>query len=386
MSARTKTPAMWERLVGQERAVGLLRGAVESGTVGHAYLFVGPQGVGRELAALALAASPNCPEGGCGACTVCERVLRRAHPDVITVAPEGAQILVEQVREVRALAHRSPFEGKTKVVIFEDAHRLNPAAANALLKVLEEPPGDVVFLLVTGSPEDVPETIVSRARRVDFFPLGPAAIATVLTDQHDVDEQTAEWAARTGGDLSTALRFVKDDAAPSRRAGHLELPGRLVRGGPGEALRAAAEITKEADAAAAALGARHKEELARAVEAFGEGRGSSAVRKRIEDRHKREQRRRTTEAYDSALRDLQSFYRDVLLLGAGVSEEQLVNREIAERLARAAGVADPAWLTWALLRIEETRRALERNVVPQLALEALFMELGTPRARAAARA
>ena len=122
---------MWDRLVGQERAVGLLRDAVASGTIGHAYLFVGPQGVGRELAALALAASLNCPDGGCGDCAVCQKVLRRAHADVTMVAPEGAQILVDQVREVRQIAHRSPFEGTTKVVLFEDAHRLNPAAANA---------------------------------------------------------------------------------------------------------------------------------------------------------------------------------------------------------------------------------------------------------------
>ena len=384
MSAR-KNIAMWDRLVGQERAVALLREAVAGGTVGHAYLFVGPQGVGRELAAIALAASLNCPDGGCGACIVCEKVLRRAHPDVTTAAPEGAQILVEQVREIRMIAHRSPLEGKTKIVIIEDAHRLNPAAANALLKVLEEPPGDVVFILVTESPDDLPETIVSRCRRVDFFPLGPRAIARVLEEQHSIDERTAEWAARTGGDLSTALRFVKDRDAPSRRAAHLELPGRLVRGGPSEALRAASEITVEAEAAAAALAGRHKEELARAADVFGEGRGSGTIRKRIEDRHKREVRRRTTEAYDSALRDLASFYRDVLLLGAGVSAEQLVNKEMAERLERAAAAADPAWLANALERIEDTRRALERNVGAQLALEALFMELGTPRARAGAR-
>lgn len=381
----TTTPRMWERLVGQDAAVRTLRDAVASNAVAHAYVFVGPQGVGRELAALALAASMNCPDGGCGACDTCAKVLRRAHPDVHFIAPEGAQILVDQVREVRATAYRSAFEGPAKVFTFEDAHRLNLSAANALLKVLEEPPGDVVFVLVTEAPEDLPPTIVSRCRRVDFFPLGPAEIVRVLVEQHDTDPAMAEWAARTGGDLSTALRFVKDPGAPSRRAAHLELPGRLVRGGPAEAVRAAAEVSAAAEVQAAALASRHKEELARYLESFGDARGTAAARKRMEDRHKREVRRRETEVYDSALRDVASFYRDVLLAGAGAPEAVLVNTEMADRLERAAAVADPAWLVWALERIESVRRALTRNVQPVLALEALFMELGTPRARVTAR-
>ena len=385
MSARAqKEPAMWSRLVGQETAVRILKDAVTSGAPGHAYLFAGPQGVGRELAAAALAASLNCPDGGCGACDVCARVLRRSHPDVYTIAPEGAQILVDQVRAVRENAYLSPYEGRVKIFIFEDAHRLNPAASNALLKVLEEPPADVVFVLITESPEDLLPTVVSRCRRVDFFPLAPGEIERVLVTQHDADPSLASWAARTGGDLSTALRFVKDPGAPDRRRGHLDIPGRLVRSGPAEAVRVAAELAEEASTAVAALAKGHKEELARHLDAFGDARATGAARKRMEDRHKREARRIETEVYDSALRDVASFYRDVLLAGAGVPDEALVNVEMAERLRRAAAVADPAWLVSALERIEETRRSLARNVQAVLALEAIFMELGTPRARAGA--
>jgi DNA polymerase-3 subunit delta' len=312
-------------------------------------------------------------------------VLRRAHPDVYLIAPQGAQILVEQVREVRQNAFRSPVEGAVKVFVLEDAHRLNPAAANALLKVLEEPPGDVAFVLITESPEDLPPTIVSRCRRVDFAPLGPAQIARVLVEHHGADPTVAAWAARTAGDLSRALRFVKDPEAPERHSAHVEIPGRLVRGGPSEALRVAAELAGEAASAAAMLAKRQKEELTGHADVFGEGRGSAAARKRIEDRHKREARRRESEAYDSALRDIASFYRDALLLAAGASTDTLVNTEMAERLRRAATAVDPAWFVAALDRIESTRRALARNVQPALALEALFMELAAPRTRATAR-
>ena len=384
MSAREKTPAMWSRLVGQDAAVKLLRDAVATDGVGHAYLFVGPEGVGRELAALALAASLNCAEGGCGACTVCEKVLRRAHPDLHTVSSPGAQILVEQIREMRRTAHRSAMEGQVKVFLVEDAHRLNPAASNALLKVLEEPPADVVIVLVTSSPEDLLETIVSRCRRVDFKPLSPDEIARILIEQHDTAGELAVWAARTAGDLSRALRFVKDPDAPTRRGGHLEIAGRLVRGGVAEAVRIATETTEEAKRAGELLAARHKEELTRYAEYFGDARGTATARKRIEERHKREIRRRETEAYDSVLVDVASFYRDVLLLGSGAGDEVLVNIEMRDRLERGAAAADPAWLVWALHRIESVRRSLARNVQPALALEALFMELATPRARRSA--
>jgi DNA polymerase-3 subunit delta' len=377
---------MWERLVGQETAVRALREAVATGTSSHAYLFAGPDGVGRVLAALALAASLNCDEAGCGTCDVCTKVLRRAHPDVWITEAEGAQILVEQVREVRQAAHRSAMQGRAKVFIFEDAHKLNLSAANALLKVLEEPPAGVVFVLITGAPEDLPETVVSRCRRIDFSPMGLHAIERVLIDHHDADAETAAWAARTGGDVARALRFVKDPEAPARRDAHLSIAGRLVRGGIAEAITAAAELSREAAAAAAGMAAQHKEELARFAEMSGEARGSGAARKRLEDRHKRELRRRETEAYDSALRDAASFYRDVLVAGAGGGTESLVNREWDERIARASAVADPAWLVAALDRIEEVRRAVGRSAQPALALEALFMELATPRARATAAA
>lgn len=376
-----KAPAMWARLAGQDHAVSLLRDSVAAGETSHAYVFVGPEGVGRTLAALALAASLNCPEGGCGACDICARILRRVHPDIHVIAPEGAQLLVDQVREVLHSAARSPLEGRVKTFIFEDAHRMNPAAANALLKMLEEPPGDVLFVLITASPEDLLPTVVSRSRRVDFSPLGPRAIASVLVEQHGADPERAAWAARTAGDLSTALRFVKDPDAPARHAAHLEIPGRLVRGGVAEAVRCAAEIAEEASSAAASLGKRHKEELKVLSENTGDARGTASIRKRLEDRHKREQRRRETEAYDSALRDVAAFYRDVLAAAAGAPDEALINVEIADRVRRAAGVADPAWLLQAVRRIDTVRLDLTRNVVPLLALESLFAELGTPRAR-----
>lgn len=376
---RAAPPPMWERLVGQEAAVGVLRDALAAGAVGHAYLFVGPEGVGRRPAALALAASLNCPQGGCGECAVCGKVLRGAHPDVHLVVPEGSQILVDQIRGgstdrgVIPEAFRSPIEGRTKVFVIEDAAQMNLHAANALLKVLEEPPADVVFVLVTADADALPPTIVSRCRRVDFVPLGPEAIRRVLISHHGFDAERASWAARVGGNLARALRMAHDPEAAGRRAQHAALPRRLAAGGLAEAVRAAEEIRREAEAAAGALRAQHEREVEEQAEVLGEGRGTAAVRRRLQDRQRREARRAELDAYLYALDDLASAYRDVLLLSVGADADLLVNPDAAGARGRRP---DPSPALRALEGIEAARIALERNAAPRLTLEALFMDLG----------
>ncbi|MBI4730306.1 MAG: DNA polymerase III subunit delta' [Acidobacteria bacterium] len=371
-------PLMWDRLVGQEAVVRALRAAAEQDALGHAYLFAGPQGVGRMPAAFALAASANCPERGCGACPVCRKVLRRAHPDVHLVAPEGAQILVGQVRAVREEAFRSPIEGRTKVFVVEDAERMNAAAANALLKVLEEPPAGVLFVLITEAPEDLPPTVASRCRRLDFAPLGSAQVREVLAGHHGIDPDLAEWAGRVAGNLARALRLARDPDAPALREAHLELPGRLARAGPAEAIRAAGEVKAESVAAVAKLRATQEAGAKEHAEVFGDGRGTAAARKRLEDRHRREAKRREMDVYEEVLSDLASFYRDLLLAASG-APDALVNREVGDRIVRAAPRVERRWLLHALDRIEWARRAISRNASPALVLEALFMELGAPR-------
>lgn len=365
MAPGKRQPEMWSRLVGQDAVVRALRDAVAAGRVGHAYLFVGPEGVGRRLAGIALAASLNCERSGCGECAVCAKVLRGAHPDVHLIVPEGQQLVLAQIkggpgeRGIIADAFRSPVEGRRKIFIIEDAERMNPPAANALLKVLEEPPADVVFVLMTDRPDDLPQTVISRCRRLDFSPLPSSVVVRVLTEHHGIDPERAGWAAHVGGNLARALRLAHDPEAPARHAGHLEIPLRLERGGIAEAVRVAEEVRAEADAAASVLKERQRKEIVEQADALGEGRGSAAIRKRLETRHRRELRRAETEAYRAALDDLASWFRD--------------------RLVETAGAGRPlpaAALLAALDRIEATRQALDRNAAPVLALEALFAGLG----------
>jgi DNA polymerase-3 subunit delta' len=370
---------MWERLVGQEVGVAALREALASRSPGHAWLFAGPEGVGRRPAAFAFAAALNCDvdPSGCGACSSCQKVLRGAHPDVHLIVPEGQQILVDQIRGsatergVIPEASRSPLEGRTKVFVIEDAAQLNPHAANALLKVLEEPPDDVTFLLVTADPDSLPETVISRCRRIDFVPLGPQAIRAVLVDHHGLPQDRAEWAARLGGNLARALRLAYDPDAAARRAAHAALPAVLAAGEPPEAIRAAEDIRREAEAAGAALRDDHERELEELADIMGEGRGTGATRKRVQDRQKREAKRAELDAYLFALDDLASAYRDKLVASVA-GDDSLVIDPDANALRRPS---DPAATLRAIEAIERTRLAIERNAQPKIQIEALFLEL-----------
>jgi DNA polymerase III delta' subunit len=160
---------------GQDRVIGILRAAIERRRVHHAYLFTGAAGSGKRDTALALAAALNCLEApgvGCDRCASCDRIAHGIHPDVVTLAREGAaQIIpIETVREVIGRTALPPHEAETRVFIVDEANALQPASANALLKTLEEPPRRTMFVLGTVAPDQLLPTIRSRCQRVAFAP------------------------------------------------------------------------------------------------------------------------------------------------------------------------------------------------------------------------
>ena len=156
-------------IVGQDLALAILRRALVT-EAAHAYLFAGPLGVGKSEAAVEFAAGLICADGGCGDCDACRRVRDGIHPDVETVAPEGTNILIDQVRAVNEDVVLRPFEATVRVYIVLAAETMNKEAANAVLKTLEEPPPHAHFILVSSYPEQLLPTIVSRCQRVPFGP------------------------------------------------------------------------------------------------------------------------------------------------------------------------------------------------------------------------
>jgi DNA polymerase-3 subunit delta' len=254
-----------------------------------------------------------------------------------------------------------------------------------MLKVLEEPQPGVVFLLVARSIEALVRTIPSRARTLVFASLPPAALAEALASQLGIEAGQAAWAAAAShGRLGRARELLTDEATRLRRATVLDLAGPLASGRASDAMAAAATVLSQADEAMAATKLRQAEEMAEFEGTYGKGRGSSALRRRLETRHRRELRRVRFDAIRDALADLLGLYRDMALLAGGgqVEDHSFTHPDRAAttaRLAEAAGpgapVVGPAAAIRAAAALEEADRRLAIGASPQLTLEAAFLSL-----------
>lgn len=369
--------SVWEPLEVSRVVTGLAK-QIASGEIAHSWLLLGPAGSGKRPTTVAMAAAIQCPEQpgvGCGRCSTCLRVLRHRHPDVHHIVPEGPLIPVDVIREsVIPEASRSPFEATMKVFIIEEAERMNPAAQNALLKTLEEPPQDTVFILISDREEELLETISSRCRVVRLEPVAEQRIVELLTRQ-GVSADAALIAARVSdGDLERALAVATDDATGVRRRLWLSMPNRLSS--PVEALDAAAEILQEVKTGVQDLEVHQKAEAQELADILGERRGTAAARNALAKKHKREQKRREEELLGEALQTIGSFYRDVLAIRSG-GIEAVSNIDVMEDLERWAGaeVHDAALLR-AAERCVETRSTFVSNANPTLAMEATLVEIG----------
>lgn len=392
------TPPVYAALVGQDDAVATLTrasaaaGALVAGTptdpaaMTHAWLFTGPPGSGRSVAARAFAAALQCPNGGCGECQACHTTLGGTHADVRFVVPEGLNIGVGEMRALVLRAASSPTQGRWQVLLVEDADRLTEAAGNALLKAIEEPPSRTVFLLCTPSthPDDISVTIRSRCRVVPLRTPPADAVAAVLSQRDGTDSETAAWAAAAAqGHVGRARRLARDPQARSRRDAVLAVPRRLT--GVGACFDAANALIEAAEAEAVATvsetDAAERAALETALGAGGTGRGAAGAARGVAGQLKdleRRQRMRATraqrDALDRALVDLAGFYRDVLArkLGAPVAPIHVDTAELSTAAAERWSAES------ALRRLEAVlacRTEIEVNVKPRIAVEAMMLAL-----------
>ena len=394
--------SVWDELIGQDDAVATLRSASEAardiahgrpvppGRMTHAWLFVGPAGSGRSVAARAFAAALQCERDdvGCGECAQCRTVASRTHPDVHLVVPEGLSIGVTEMRLVVGRAARRPSLGRWQIVLIEDADRLTEQASNALLKAIEEPPPRTVILLCAPSlhPEDVLVTVRSRCRLVSLRTPPAEAVAGVLRAD-GYDAATADWAAAAGqGHIGRSRRLARDGDARNRRAEVLAIPASLTS--LRACLVAADHLVGAAEAEAAALSADldagETESLQVALGAGSTGRGtatavrgSAGVLKDLEKRQKSRHTRTQRDALDRALVDLAAFYRDVLLHHAG-SPVAPAHPDYADDVVAVALRLDQPAALRCLAAVLRCREALDLNVKPRIAIEAMTAELRLP--------
>ena len=340
----------------QEEAKRLLTAALADGPA-HAYLFHGPPGVGKRRAATAFAGAVIGDAG---------RVARKTHPDLYELEPVGDQVLIDEIRGLRRDLHMRPFEASHRVYVILDAHTMNEAAADALLKDLEEPPEYAVIVLIADDLGPLPETILSRCQLVPFRRLSEAAVgAELLKRAPDLGADEAAAITHLAAGRLDRLERLLDPEGRNRRDVLLDVARSVYAADAfdaGEAARTLLEGIK-------ARGAEARAEAEEAVEAL------ELTTREAEQRVKRAQRRAEREELLASLDELAWWYRDLIAVAVG-AEGAVVHSDRLERLAEDASRERIPAAEAACEHVRETWRAFEEfNIAPQLALDALFVRL-----------
>jgi DNA polymerase-3 subunit delta' len=340
-------------IVGHRRLLDLVAAAATRASLPPSLIFAGPDGVGKRMAALALAQLVNCPtpvapssgtragargatvevssHDACGVCPTCTRIARLVHADVLVVEPGDTGVIkVDQVREVIERTAYRPFEGRRRVVIIDDADAMLPEAQNALLKTLEEPPSASMFVLVTARPDELLPTVRSRCQRLRFGRLSAHDIAAVLMQAHEYSSTDAYAAASAAdGSIGLALEGGSDALVEAREAAADVL--RHVAG--------TSDPRRRLDSARALAGAGDREDL----------------------------RRR--------LRALASMVRDLGVIGVAADESCLANADLREPLRRLAGSFDGERVSRAFAAIDQALEAIDRNASPKIVADWVAFQL-----------
>ncbi len=370
-------------IVGHRRIVELLARSIERGTLPPSLIFAGPQGVGKRLAAIATAQALNCtnlngggapppprtdadasarmssprlgmaagavftPTGGafparssqtdsCGACSACRRIARGVHPDVIVVEPgDTGSIKIEAVRDVIDRANYRPFEGRTRVVIVDEADQMVPAAQNALLKTLEEPPGASVFLLVTSRPDVLLPTVRSRCPKLTFRPLPPGDIAEALITLGRPAADAHAVAATADGSLGRALEVSGEELVAVRAIAERVLAGAASTTDPRRRVEGAKDLLGKTSKG----GTTDREQLA------------------------------------SHLRAMASILRDAEVMATGADAGVLANADLGASLERLAAAYRGERGVRAFQAVDRALVALDRNAGVKVVADWLVLQL-----------
>jgi DNA polymerase-3 subunit delta' len=383
MDATAEVAALpWSDVWGQDEAVAALRAAAsDPSSMTHAWLITGPAGSGRSTLAHAFAAALIAEPGDEPAM---RQVLAGTHPDLSALRTEGVIISIKDARALVERSYFSPSLGRYRVIVMEDADRMSERTSNVLLKALEEPPERTVWVLCAPSDADLLPTIRSRVRTLRLRDPDVADVARLIVQRTGVDPAIAEQSARHAQrHIGMAQRLATDAAARARRDETLR--GVLRVRGVGDAVEVAGTIVQVATDDAKALTAERDEaERSTLLRTLGIAEGATvppAVRAQLsalEDDQKRRATRSLRDGIDRVLTDLQSMFRDVVVLQFG-RDTELINTELDAELRALAAAWTPERTLTVLDRITETRRNLEQNAAPALALESMLITVASGR-------
>ncbi|MFC1888569.1 DNA polymerase III subunit delta' [Thermodesulfobacteriota bacterium] len=330
----------FSKLKGQDHAVQILRSSLRSGRTPHAYLFIGPDGVGRKLAAMTLAKAVNCEESkydSCDRCPSCMKIDHESHGDLKIIEPEETGVIrVDAIRKLQKSLSFRHVEARVKVGIVMGAESMNPSSSNAILKTLEEPTTNTLIILLAPGAGTVLSTIVSRCQVLRFRPLPLEVVEEKLKKKYDLDEPSVKLiSAMSNGSLGKAFELATDEKFVSEtRPATIKDLMRLV------ALR------REG------LHFRFAQEIA----------GSEDSRRILES--------------------LKLWYRDLLLTKLGVGAEKMLNRDLADVAGQCSALLTTEEIMRGIDRMEEAEKSLDARSNPQLTIEVLVNDLAGNRGRA----
>jgi DNA polymerase-3 subunit delta' len=324
---------MWQ-VIGQDRVLALLDYSLKANAIAHAYLVVGPRHVGKGTLAINLAQALNCgdPEIPCGECHSCQRIREGKHADVTAIGLDSkTEIGINEIRELQRLANLPPYEGKCKVFIIDEAEYLSTEAANSLLKILEEPPQRVVWLLLASEEQRLLPTIVSRCQRLELKPVSSARVQEVLIKSYDVDTDRAKLLAQLcHGRLGWALSALTDDDILEQRSKRIAKLVALLSAGLEQRFAYAQELASQ----------------------FSQSRKAGA------------------EIVETWL----DWWRDLMLIKSSC-QEAIINVDYCRVLEEQASGLNLSEIKGFLADLDVLQEAISKNVNPRLASEWLMLNL-----------
>jgi DNA polymerase-3 subunit delta' len=379
--------SVFDDLIDQEAVIATLKDAVaaskdssnNSQEMTHSWLFTGPPGSGISNAAIAFAAALLCEKGGCNVCTNCLTVKDGSHADIELIRTEGLSIKVDEVRELITRTSWSPSVGNYRVVVIEDADRLTESAANALLKVIEEPGARTIWLLCAPTLTDVIPTIRSRCRHLTLRTPSVAAVTKLLIERDGIDPKMAEFAASAAqGHIGRAKYLATNEEARKTREKILNIPF-AVRdlASAFEAANVLLELAKEQAKSESEI--RDEEELTKLKESYGTtgsklASGGSKAVKELEKEQKIRNTRIVRDNLDRALLDLATIYNDILLVQLD-SSDQITNKDLHDKYKEKANATSGELVVESIKSILEARNSLMKNSASNLTTEALLLRL-----------
>jgi DNA polymerase III subunit delta' len=354
-------PSLFSGVVAQEEAVAALRAAAANPV--HAYLLRGPSGNGGLVAAYGFAAALLCPDGGCGECATCRAALAGTDPDLHVVRRSGASISKEAIRQIVTLAQRRPLAAARQVIVVLDVHLVLDRAP-VLLKTLEEPPGESVFVLLADDLTPDLVTIASRCVEIPFPPVPREDVVRWLTASGVPPDMAAVVAESSGGNPERARVMIDDPDVAARVALWASVPAELSASGM-TAAGLTRRVLESADRAVEPLRVAHAREIESLAAAAAEmGERGLPGRKEIVEQHQREERRFRTDALRAGLGVLARAYRGHVVGAASASSVTVGDPDVRSAVA-AVGL------------ITETAQALPRNPNEALLLQSLFVRLAS---------